>query len=532
MTIAFAPSPSKTSRRLNGGIGAVVPEVMTRSLEGTHPKYPIENIVFQGGGAKGIIYAGACLGLEELGVAPYLKRFAAASAGCVPALFLALGLNGEQIKKETDELFLNDFFDGAKNVPFGKEVALGRNAFKNLGMHPADKAISHFGDVLERYTGDPDFTFLDLYNTNGRELCFAVSNISRQQSEYCHVNTTPDMPIRRAMRGTMSLPFLWEPIELTEGEKYQDGAVFNNFPLKAFDGWYLSTDKEDSLFIKVGKENPKVFEAGTPQHEVVKAFKDGLYSSFAEPNEKTLGFRVSDEESPDQAAYATFLQELEQRAIDKDSGKTLEKRAAPQLEDIPFPNTKYAKAYLKKKEKELRVFEDSFKFEHAHIEMCTWFIANSDSLTESESGHPHAIDTAIASKLLNKTPPADTSPEIFGYSSWDEVMNLMDARSKGYITRVDQGIFWENYGIRNAYLKNRKPKKITSLGGLAGEVLNSIILVAEEGLLRDPNNAKRICSLNTKYIALLSLEMELADKQFLYELGKRDTIAWIKDRYD
>ena len=135
------------------GLHAVAPEVAMRPLEGIHPKYPFENIVFQGGGAKGVIYAGVCLGLEELGITPHLKRFAAASAGCAPALFLALGLNGDQIKKETDALNLYEFFDGGmKNIPIGKEITLGRNLLTNLGMHPANKVMQHFGEVLERYT--------------------------------------------------------------------------------------------------------------------------------------------------------------------------------------------------------------------------------------------------------------------------------------------------------------------------------------------------------------------------------------------
>ena len=44
-------------------------------------------MVFQGGGAKGVVYAGVVLALEELGVLPHVKRVAAASAGCAPALF-------------------------------------------------------------------------------------------------------------------------------------------------------------------------------------------------------------------------------------------------------------------------------------------------------------------------------------------------------------------------------------------------------------------------------------------------------------
>lgn len=74
----------------------------------------------------------------------------------------------------------------------------------------------------------------------------------------------------------------------------------------------------------------------------------------------------------------------------------------------------------------------------------------------------------------------------------------------------------------------RKPKKIASLTGLDGEVLVNIMEVTEEGLLRDPNNAKRICFLSTKYIRILDIGLEQGDKDFLYAQGKKDTTAWLK----
>ena len=108
-------------------------------------------------------------------------------------------------------------------------------------------------------------------------------------------------------------------------------------------------------------------------------------------------------------------------------------------------------------------------------------------------------------------------------------------------------------------MKNRKPLKIKSLGGLAGELLNAMYNVAEENLLRDPDNAKRICLLkyvielcivavnsfiipqvptllsnmlcshsSTKYVGLLDLDLTVEDKAYLFEIGERDTIAWIK----
>ena len=192
--------------------------------------------MFQGGGAKGVIYAGSIRALDELGILPYVKRAAAASAGCAPALFTCLGLDASQIEEETNKLNMKEFFDGYEGpIPFFGQYFLARNAFKHLGMHPCKKGLDYFGDILEKYGGDRDLTFKQLHNNFGRELCIAVSNVSRHQAEYCHVNTTPDMPIRKAIRASMSLPFLWEPVELNDvaGEKYVDGGLFTNFPLKA-----------------------------------------------------------------------------------------------------------------------------------------------------------------------------------------------------------------------------------------------------------------------------------------------------------
>lgn len=45
-----------------------------------------------------------------------------------------------------------------------------------------------------------------LYNQYGRELYIAVTNLTKLCSEYCHLTTTPDLPIRKAVRMSMSFP--------------------------------------------------------------------------------------------------------------------------------------------------------------------------------------------------------------------------------------------------------------------------------------------------------------------------------------
>jgi len=118
-----------------------------------------------GGGAKGTIYIGAIQALEELGMLPYLKRFAGASAGSSSALCLALGLNAEQAQEEMDNMDMMGFLDGGFTI-FGKKFSpgpyLGYRMLSKLGMNPGDSLLKFYEDLLEKYTGDPNLTFLEL----------------------------------------------------------------------------------------------------------------------------------------------------------------------------------------------------------------------------------------------------------------------------------------------------------------------------------------------------------------------------------
>jgi len=177
-------------------------------------------------------------------------------------------------------MLLDSYFDGGKKriTGAGRNLVQMKNLFDEemLGMHPAEGIVELFGGMMERYTGDSELTFLGLYQRYGTELAISVSNVSRQQMEYCHVNTTPDLPIKFAIRASMSLPILWTPMNLFGDEKYVDGGVFNNFPIKAFDGWFLSTDVGDSYLKRCAATNPNVLEDDSEPSEVIKSLREGL----------------------------------------------------------------------------------------------------------------------------------------------------------------------------------------------------------------------------------------------------------------
>ena len=53
--------------------------------------YNFRNLVFEGGGVKGIAYAGALKELEKKGLLTSLQRVAGTSAGAITATLLAVG---------------------------------------------------------------------------------------------------------------------------------------------------------------------------------------------------------------------------------------------------------------------------------------------------------------------------------------------------------------------------------------------------------------------------------------------------------
>jgi len=62
-------------------------------------KYHFRNLVFEGGGVKGIAYTGALEVLEKKGILNNIQRFAGTSAGSIVAVFLAVGFTPKEIKE-------------------------------------------------------------------------------------------------------------------------------------------------------------------------------------------------------------------------------------------------------------------------------------------------------------------------------------------------------------------------------------------------------------------------------------------------
>ncbi len=279
--------------------------------------YPWHNIVFEGGGNKGLAYAGSVRVLEEIGVWDQVKRIAGTSAGAMTAGLLAVGYNSYDLEAFLKQPDLEKIFLDAK---FGVLSVLP-NFLKRFGWHPGNKLYSWFGKMIQKKTGNADITFEEVYKKYGKELCICVTNVNFLDCYYCHVKTTPDLPIRMAMRMSGSIPGVFCTVKSTLSsfpDHYIDGGLLVNYPIHAFDGWYLSMRPEDTFLKKI-----------QPLRDIRKLWD--RKERFGHKNERTLGLLL----------YSNFEPEVMKDALNDRLAKYLDYSQK-------VPDTKLSKKRLKK----------------------------------------------------------------------------------------------------------------------------------------------------------------------------------------
>jgi len=243
------------------------------------PSY--KNLVFKGGGVRGIAYVGALKYLYENGLTRSLERVAGTSAGAITALVLALNPESfSEIKRIADSLDYRKVpsegekseqgEQGAKGSQGEGGSALARAAqlwqksqslgiVKNLqctlrlvqdkGWYSSDYFYNWLREVIaSRFSVDKKiFSFADFadpaIHKGGRpffDLYVTGTDISNRTSRLFSAETTPGMEVALAVRISMSIPLFFEavPYQYPGTERpqvYADGGVMLNYPLSVFD---------------------------------------------------------------------------------------------------------------------------------------------------------------------------------------------------------------------------------------------------------------------------------------------------------
>jgi NTE family protein len=202
------------------------------------------NLVFEGGGVKGIAFVGAMSELRDRDILKNIKRVAGTSAGAINALIYALGYSIEEQQGILNNTKFSQFMDDSFGVI--RDINRLNNEF---GVHKGDYFRHWIGDLIEKKLGNRNATFKELSNSGAPDLYVVGTNLSTGYTEVFSVERHPTMQLAEAVRISMSIPLFFAAVRLgSRQDVYVDGGVQLNYPVKIFDRErYVDMDNEPEV---------------------------------------------------------------------------------------------------------------------------------------------------------------------------------------------------------------------------------------------------------------------------------------------
>ena len=229
------------------------------------------DIVIQGGGVKGIAFAGALTALTEVGYQG--RNFAGTSAGAMVAALLAAGYTADEIttqmqnvdyQKAMGETLIDKFGIGGKSISlFDTYGIYNNNYIENL----MTKLLLRKG---KRVFGDlPKFTA----NGNLRErycnLCVTATDLTTGRllilpDDLVDFGIDPaTFPIAKAVKASISFPLFYEPVMLKDQNGLVhylvDGGLISSYPMFILDNGRSYLERA-VIGLRFGESLPQINE--------------------------------------------------------------------------------------------------------------------------------------------------------------------------------------------------------------------------------------------------------------------------------
>jgi len=207
-----------------------------------------KNIVFSGGGIRGLSYIGVLKALNDLKKMKNIERIIGTSIGSIFGLFCILKSTNEELD-EYYNLFNERIIKHKDNF-----ITESINLYKNFGLHNNNNIYNLINDIIYDKLNIDNITFLELHNFNKIEFTITGTCLSTRKIEYFNYKNTPNMEISKAIQISTSLPFYYM-LNDWDDKKWIDGGICNNFPIEYFDfydgkfnnntlGFFLKSDNE------------------------------------------------------------------------------------------------------------------------------------------------------------------------------------------------------------------------------------------------------------------------------------------------
>jgi len=239
--------------------------------------YQFKNLIFEGGGVKGIAYVGALEELRKRKILASIERVGGTSAGAINAVLAGLNYSSQETRELLWNLNFNNFMDDSWGI-----VRDTDRLIQEYGWYKGDFFRQWIASVIQAKTGNSESTFADikaLQEKKGfKDIYLVGTNLSTRYSEVFSFEHTPRLCVADAARISMSIPLFFKAIRSPRNDVYVDGGVLDNYPVKLFDR---------EKYVTKNKRSTAYYDA---QNQAI-AKLDRKISNYTF-NKETLGFRL------------------------------------------------------------------------------------------------------------------------------------------------------------------------------------------------------------------------------------------------
>lgn len=187
-----------------------------------------KNLVFEGGGMRGVAYSLIPRVLEKYEHLKKIEKVAGSSAGSIIATLLALKYRPDEIEEIFDTLKFDEFSD---NVTYTQIIFY---FLTHSGINSGEYFEDWIQHIIRSKTACRYTTFAELYEQTKIELVITGTNVTTGTTEYFSYKTTPNMEVWLAVRISISIPVFFRSV-IYNGDEYIDGGVLSNYPIWIFD---------------------------------------------------------------------------------------------------------------------------------------------------------------------------------------------------------------------------------------------------------------------------------------------------------
>lgn len=245
--------------------------------------YHFKNLVFEGGGVKGIAYVGALEVLDREGILDNIERVAGTSAGAMIAVLVGLKYTAKEVENILKKLNFKNFMDSSWGI-----VRDTKRLLTDYGWYKGDFFRDVIAGFLKEKTGNGEATFRDIADAGKyREIHLVGADLTTGLSKTFNVFSTPDFKVADAARISMSIPLFFAAKRGGEDGKHilVDGGLLDNYSVKTF-------DRRAYLFDINNARRTEYYEQINKKMGATRGMDRNEYVY----NKETLGFRLDTKE--------------------------------------------------------------------------------------------------------------------------------------------------------------------------------------------------------------------------------------------